>query len=325
MKTIPCGWYYAGKSKEFSSKLRALSLAEKSLLVFRVSIGKLVATQSHCPHMNADLSKAQVTKSGLVCPLHKWHFSHQGPLLSIPGQPKDSIPAYACLETYQVQEVSGHVFIHTDSKRTRGDLPFFTEERMDDFQISRPYFLKGNNHWSVAAANAFDLAHFEYVHHRSPTRTILSDFSPKDSCHLSLEYEIKGKSLADRWLVKKYGKQARLDYSVYNGQLIVAKTSIGPFRNRMLVFVQPEQEQFRATLFVFTPKSKNPLARLQNEISAYFSYRFFQKECVELNGIKIDPSKLAEHEVLLKNYFHWLEPQIPQRNDSSLKSLGTIN
>ena len=272
--------------------------------------------------MHADLSRAQVTKSGLVCPLHKWHFSHQGPCLSIPGQPKESIPSFACLKTYSVAEYGDHAFVHTQAN-SRHTLPFYDGENREDYLISRAYQLEGNNHWSVAAANAFDLSHFEHVHHRTPTKSAQADFSSKDSCRLKLEYEIKGRNLADRWLVKKYGKHATLDYSVYNGQLIVAKTSIGPFRNRMMVFIQPNQDQFRATLFVYTPKTKNPLARVKNEISAYFSYRFFQKECIELSGVKINPAQLADHEVLLKEYFHWLDPQIPQRNDSSRGSLGT--
>ncbi len=321
MKTIPCGWYYAGKSKEFNSQVKSTLLADKKVLLFRTPEGDLKATQSHCPHMNADLSRAQVTKTGIVCPLHKWHFSHNGPCLSIPGQPKQSIPAHACLDTYSVAECAGHAFVHSEANTVQ-TLPFFASENMNDYHISRPYQLEGHNHWSVAAANAFDLSHFEHVHHRTPTETILSDFSSQDSCHLSLSYEIKAKNMADRWLVRKYGSSARLDYSVYNGQLIVAKTSIGDFRNRMMVFVQPYEEKFKATLFVFTPKKHPFSSRIKNAISAYFSYRFFQKECEELNGIKIDPAKLADHEVLLKNYFNWLEPQMPQRNESSSVSFG---
>jgi phenylpropionate dioxygenase-like ring-hydroxylating dioxygenase large terminal subunit len=315
MKSIPLGWYYAGKSQDFTSQPRVLNLPDKTILTFRSPQGQLHATQSRCPHMNADLSKGTVTKTGIVCPLHKWHFSFEGACGAIPGLQKSAIPEFACLSVYSIFEHHGHVFILSRAN-TENSLPFFANEKISDFHMSRPYQLIGFNNWDVAAANGFDLSHFEYVHQRIPQQIIKSDFSDRESCHLSLTYQIRAKNLADRWIVKKYGDQARLDYSVYNGNLVIAKTTIGHFHNRMMIFIKPFNDNFRATLFVFTPKNESfPL--LKNKISAYFSYLFFKKECSELSGVHINPNLLGDHEKLLKSYYHWLQFHSFHLNDES--------
>ncbi len=302
---IPLAWYYAGSASEFSARPTEVSLPGRNVVIYRGQSGSLHAVQSHCPHMNSPLSKAQVRGDGLKCSLHHWVYNNQGVCSGIPGAKSHEIPSFACLEKYSIVERHGHVFVHT-APVTQQQLPLFADEDPSDYACARVRLLSGQNHWSVATANAFDLAHFEYIHQRRPTATPRMNATQPDARGVRLHYEIHGKALADRLLVRRYGHQAQLDYTVWHGNLIFAVTRVGEFVNRMMVFVHPTATGFDAKLFVFTPKTHSPWKKLSREISAYFSYQFFARECLELEGVAIDPARLGPKDQLLAQYVAWL-------------------
>ncbi len=266
--------------------------------------------------MRADLRRARVTAKGLVCPLHRWHFNHLGSCDHVPGGAPEELTSAHCLKVFPVSERHGRAFLFAGAGAAT--LPFFEGENPDEFISARAWGLRGNNHWSVASANGFDLAHFEYVHQRKPLQIHSADFSQPDRCRLTLSYRIKPSTYADRWLVKRFGDAATLDYQVYHGNLVVARTRIGAFENRLMSFVRPEgDERFSAALFVFTPRSGSLWDLPKNLLAGFGTFRFFTHECEELRGVTIDPQRLGAHEGLLKDYFQWLEAHRSQRNPSS--------
>ncbi|MBY0517828.1 MAG: Rieske (2Fe-2S) protein [Bacteriovoracaceae bacterium] len=304
LKSSPHGWYYIGASKSIQAP-KFVTVAEEEIVVYRGENGHFYAVQSRCPHMGAALNKAKVRGNSLQCSLHQWTYNNQGKCTGIPGSTQESIPEFAKLDVYSIEERHGHLFVHSKRNEVR-TLPFFQNENPNDYSCAHVRLLKGNNHWSVPAANAFDLAHFEYVHHRKPTAPPIIDKSEQQKRGIKLQYEILGKEAADKWLVKKYGKNAQLDYTVYEGNLIVAKTTVGKFTNHMMVFIEAEGDKWKAWLFVLSKTNNHLLSKIKNEISAYFSYQFFAKECLELDGVTISPERLGPKDELLRDYMNWL-------------------
>lgn len=321
---VPVGWYHLGPDSHFSNPT-IQRLPGVDLVVYRGDSGRLYAVQARCPHMNADFTRAQVRGESLQCSLHHWTFNNQGKCTGIPGARASEIPSQACLNVYSIETRGGHVFVHTEAN-TEQKLPFFRDENADDFSSARPRRIEGWNHWTVAAANAFDIAHFEFVHFRRPTRPPKLMLTSEQSIFMHLSYEILGESLADRWLIKKYGKQAQLEYTVYDGNVIAAKTTIGKFTNRMMIFVSPLEDRFEANLFVYTPKSHSLTKSFQREMTAYFSYQFFAKECLELKGVELNPETFGPKDHLLVEYVAWLRNRYGfQENLASVSESGTSN
>jgi len=312
----PKAWYYAGKGATFNGTPRRVSLPGKDVVVFRTRAGQLRAIQANCAHMNFPLEKGVVTGSHLRCSLHQWVFDASGACVAIPGAKPQAIPRFACLETFSIEERHGHVFVHTAGPGR--SLPFFPGMSPLELECARVRALAGETHWSLATSNAFDLAHFEFVHHRRPTTLPRVDESVPEAISLTLGYEILGNAPADRWLTKRYGKAASLDYQVWNGNLIFAQTRIGHFVNRMMFIVHPTSSGFDAFLFVYTPKSTSPLRHLTRELAAHFSWKFFAQECRELKGIRFDLNRAGPHDALLARYANWLYEQAA---DQGLRSL----
>ncbi len=302
---VPCGWYYLGPTSQFAKPTKA-QLPGVEVLIYRGESGQFYAVQARCPHMHSDLSKAQVRGESLQCSLHHWTFNTQGKCTGIPGAKANEIPAQACLKTFSLEARDGHLFVHTEAN-AKHRLPFFANEDKEQFSASRPRQIQGFNHWTVAAANAFDVAHFEFVHFRKPLEHPILTVPDDRSIAMNLSYEIVGKTMADRWLVKKYGSKAKLEYTVIDGNLIIAKTLIGRFTNRMMIFIRPEGDHFVATLFVYTPKSRSMIKALQREMTAFFSYQFFAKECSELAGVELNPQTFGPKDHLLREYVEWLQ------------------
>lgn len=324
MKTleIPKSWYYVGNKKQFTAHPTLISLPGLQAVVYRTSEGQLKAVESRCPHMKASLVRARVAGQHLICPMHNWAFDSQGKCVSIPGASKLDIPHFACLKTYPVSEWSDHVFIHTDPNH-KADLPFFENENLAEYQSAKVRELSGTNHWSLSAGNAFDLAHFEFVHHRKPTSAPELMQPSKNSLRLKLSYDILGKTLADRFLIKRFGKKATLDYTVYHGSMILAKTKIGQFENRMMIFVHPTEDGFKAWLLVLEKPSLSPIKRIKHELAAYVSYQFFAKECQELEGISFAEDRKGPRDELLLQYYEWLKSQTSQEKPSPSGTLDT--
>ena len=319
---IPKSWYYAGNDQQFTARPKLISLPAQQVVVYRTSQGQLKAVESRCPHMKASLTRARVSGQHLVCPMHNWAFDSQGKCVSIPGASKHDLPQFACLKTFTVAEWRGHVFIHTDPNH-KGELPFFENENLSEYKSAQVRELNGTNHWSLSAGNAFDLAHFEFVHYRKPTAPPQLMQTSQTSLRLKLSYDILGKSLADRFLIKRFGEKATLDYTVHHGNMILAKTQIGKFENRMMILIHPAEVGFKAWLFVLEKPSRSPIKKLKHELAAYFSYQFFANECQELEGISFETERKGPRDELLGQYYDWLKTQTSQEKPSPSGTLDT--
>lgn len=312
--TLNHGWFYLGPVSAFTLQPKPLEINGTRLIAYRTQAGHLQVTQRHCPHMGADLANAQVQGEALRCPFHHWEFDPHGHCQHIPGlAPNLHKPSFAKLINYPTVERKQHVFCFIAANHLAHqqhpqfyEFPFFEELSWQECTLSRVRHIEGETSWFMAAANAFDISHFQSVHKRfcssPPELSEPTAFAKK----IILKYQILEKSKLARFLSFVFGQQAQLEFTVFSGNLILATTQIGHFKNRMLINVIPVGNHFKAYLFTVGTRSKNPLQILLREIQATFSARFFNQECREIKGALINFKRLGPFDRILREYFDWL-------------------
>lgn len=78
---------------------------------------------NRCPHRGMRLSFGFVRGSTLICPYHGWHYGGDGRCVSIPAHPDIDPPATIRVDTLEVAEAAGLVFVRTGGPVTLSDLP----------------------------------------------------------------------------------------------------------------------------------------------------------------------------------------------------------
>ena len=109
MPFVRNAWYVAGWSKDFADDLRAITITEQNMVLFRASDGELVALEDRCPHRLLPLSKGKRVGDTVQCGYHGMTFGRDGKCVRVPGQ--DNLPASAYVDTYPVHEAHGIVWI----------------------------------------------------------------------------------------------------------------------------------------------------------------------------------------------------------------------
>jgi nitrite reductase/ring-hydroxylating ferredoxin subunit len=304
----PQGWYYVGPSGRFGRKPVPVRVARKDLVVYRLDSGALSAVSRYCCHMSSDLSLACVEKDRIRCQFHGWEFDPSGACVRIPGS--DEIPAFAKLRSYPVAERNGSVFALA-SARESFPLPFFWGEDPSRFICSRPRRIRYEGAWQMIVANGFDVAHMATFHRRPLLREPVVSTPHPEARRIILNYRIQGDDLIDRALIRVFGDEAELDYTVWSGNLVLAAVKIGSLVNRMMMIIQPAEAGVAyADLFTWIP-ARGPLTSLALrpalELSATVSKRFFMKEARMCRGVLYRPERQGPHDRLVGDFMSWLQ------------------
>lgn len=48
---------------------------ERTIAMFRLSDGRIMAVDNRCPHKGGPLAEGVLTGNEIICPLHNWHIS----------------------------------------------------------------------------------------------------------------------------------------------------------------------------------------------------------------------------------------------------------
>lgn len=302
----PTSWFYIAKSADITTRPKIFKVGELELVAFRNNLNELLAFQRRCPHMNADLSLGCITSGRLQCSLHRWEFNSSGKCDHIPNQKNTDIPDRVRLKSYPIVERGSLIFVFNNESKLF-ELPFFPELEESEYTASAVKVINTENEWFVGAANAFDLAHFETVHFRNLLETpkILEDSNY--SYRIQLEYEIKGKRFSDRLMKFFFGAKASLDFTVFAGNFILAKTNVKEFKNYMMIVSAPNgKNKSLAYLVIYSKKTLNPLKILKQILQAELSRKFFQDEADTSRGVFIDIKTLGASDQVLGGYLRWL-------------------
>jgi nitrite reductase/ring-hydroxylating ferredoxin subunit len=126
-KTEGQGWRAVALSTEIrSGGVKAVSVGNEPIVLFRDSAGELKALEDRCPHRRVPLSLGMVRSEGwLQCGYHGWSFDGAtGRCMAIPNLgAAASIPKLYSVFPYRVAEVDGIVFVATANEESASPAP----------------------------------------------------------------------------------------------------------------------------------------------------------------------------------------------------------
>lgn len=94
-------WYIAGLSSEFSQKLTAKTLLERSIVFFRREDGTVGALQNRCAHRSYPLSESHRIGDGIQCGYHGIRYDGYGRIISVPCQERTPEAGVKCYDTFE--------------------------------------------------------------------------------------------------------------------------------------------------------------------------------------------------------------------------------
>jgi len=170
-------WYIAGFSHDIGHELVGRTILGKRVLIYRREDGVAVALEDRCIHRGLSLSSGKRLSGDRVqCGYHGIEFDSEGRCVNIPGQ--KHIPGKRSIKSYPVVERDGFVWIWA------GDGPAVDPgEQIPDFsqwctpqywRAFRQTYERANGAFGVE--NALDMSHICYVHHKSFTDDVVTDF-----------------------------------------------------------------------------------------------------------------------------------------------------
>lgn len=193
MPFVRNAWYVAGWSKDFGQELRAITITEQNIVVFRASDGGIVALEDRCPHRLLPLSKGERIGDTVQCGYHGMTFGRDGKCVRVPGQ--DNLPASAYVDTFLVHEAHGIVWIWPGDAVVGAKTPVFDMPEFSDpnWHVHHRDGLHLKANYLNVAENLVDPAHVSLVH---PT-TLGSAASENVPVHVSTAGE---SIVAWRWI-----------------------------------------------------------------------------------------------------------------------------
>ena len=105
-------WLIAATSEELpENKLVPIRLLEQNIVLWR-SNGVVHALNDRCSHRGTRLSLGCIDKENrLQCPYHGWRYNKEGQCQLMPAHPDQKPPKKANVQTYQVKEKYGWIWI----------------------------------------------------------------------------------------------------------------------------------------------------------------------------------------------------------------------
>ncbi len=309
--TLPKAWFVLGPSKKFGKEPVGFKLYNKKFVIFRTEDGKLNAMRANCPHMGVNLAcGGKVKGNRIVCPLHGWEFDRDGACAKIPST--KVIPEFAHIPSFPVEERHGVAYIWNGPEADY-PLPFFPDETPEDFEGAKPYEVHQTTSWFGPVVNAFDIQHFIYSHNRIPIKDSEYDLSQKNVARVKHFYKLVGKYWFEDLLRKVFGQIVELEATIWGGNVIITKSTLGKFTNYMISYCTPvEGRKARTDLVLYRKKSSNPIGWLVNKImlpiQAKLCQKIFQDESDELFEAIIRDDRLhPENDVMVSKYLNWFK------------------
>jgi phenylpropionate dioxygenase-like ring-hydroxylating dioxygenase large terminal subunit len=214
------GWYFICKSKDIKTKqVKSFEICGQQIVVFRDEENILKALDAYCPHMGTHLGVGKVVGKNIQCFFHHWQFNGKGSCENIPcpSQTKTTIKNKAKLQSYQITEAFGAVWIYPGAE-AEFPLASFSEFASDDviYSFGKPYERSCHHH--VTMINGIDPQHLKTVHSIDIEMDVqIAEKSNANLIDIILTGQIGSKTARDRFVRKilgeKYSYAMRYDYA----------------------------------------------------------------------------------------------------------------
>ncbi|HKY21364.1 MAG TPA: aromatic ring-hydroxylating dioxygenase subunit alpha [Vicinamibacterales bacterium] len=154
-------WYVAGTSDEFSRKLVAKTLLNRSIVFYRKESGELVALQNRCAHRSYPLSESFLEGDTIRCGYHGIRYNPDGSILKVPCQ--DRVPTLG-VRSYAIHEMGPLVWIWMgDGPADESKMPDMTPYTSSDWTFCVGTLPMPGN-YLLMQENLADLSHLPYLH-----------------------------------------------------------------------------------------------------------------------------------------------------------------
>ncbi len=308
--SAPASWFHLCGSDQLNRGPIGIELCGRPFVGYRTQSGKIVVLSGRCAHLGAPLSNGHVHGERLVCPLHGWEYGPDGACASIPAG--DSIPQFARLSSFPVEERGGHLFFF-NRQQVRFALPFFEGLSPDQLLPAKPFELLAETPWYFVGANGFDIQHFRMAHDRAlvgePTVTNPSPFARR----IVATFEVSGNSFQDRLTRCIAGPRVTMDVTAWCGSLILVRAEFARTTSFGIFNVLPiDAQRTRGRVIVWVRRSKSALGRtlfdpLNAAIRRIFIRAFLRSDLPRIAGLRYEPDHLIAADRVLADYLAWLE------------------
>jgi phenylpropionate dioxygenase-like ring-hydroxylating dioxygenase large terminal subunit len=156
-------WHALAKAEDLKpGTVVAARLLDVELVLWRGEDTQVLAWDDRCPHRSVRLSSGRVSDNTLICPYHGLVFDREGHCVQVPAHPEYVPPKQACVQTYQVQERYGLIFISL-GKPGQEIAPFWEWEDANYLKfLSGPHYCRSSGYRAIE--NFVDLAHLPFLH-----------------------------------------------------------------------------------------------------------------------------------------------------------------
>jgi len=294
------GWMFIGFSSAFpKGKIKARVYMNEDCLVYRSDSGKLNMIEPYCSHFGANMSTGKVIGENIQCPMHGRMFTGNGECRNA---------KFKSLRAYSVVEDHGLVYawFAEPGVEPLWDAPKF----MSDNQFPHILWRHARNlelhHPSVPQNNGVDPRHFEFTHAMFGKVAIEGDFKAEDHkayCKMGAELQQPLSTLARGTTteVTTYYEGPLNDY-------LISKTgsNVAHLCNFLTVI---DGKHCKLTQIGIGKRSLNPIQKIQDWVSAFFSWNATREDAPVWNNRKPIAQDYYPHDTdkAIKAFCDWTD------------------
>ncbi|MHB9879328.1 Rieske 2Fe-2S domain-containing protein [Pacificimonas sp. ICDLI1SI03] len=243
--TFARGWHMIADASKLGKAPMSLRFFAKDLVLYRGESGTARLVDAYCPHMGAHLGRNEtsyivrdderIEGESIRCPFHGWRFGPDGRCNHIPYSDQKP-PKAAFINTYQVVERAGIIWMWHDEEGNEPDHPLPDFEMWDD-----PSWVRWEiddlgelpQHPIEVVDNMTDFAHFGPIHGSRDVEYFYNEFEDH------VQWQIFG--AGHRTLVEEGAGLLELD-TWYTGPAILQSYMRGTFPTHMLIAHTPIED-----------------------------------------------------------------------------------
>lgn len=322
----PASWYLFGAGRELSTKPMAKSMFGRKLVAFRTAQGAPVVLESRCAHLGADLSHGKVEGDKIRCPFHGWAYGADGRCVDIPNT--EQIPPFARQNAYAVEERHGLVFVF-NAVAPLFPLPFFFEERAEEYSAAKPAQFAADSPWYMVAAHGYDLQHFETVHGRKLVTPLEVDCPAPFARRSQYRAQIVGNKYYDRFLRRSLTRQVAISITTWGGTLVLITGNFGCVQSQFIIALNPlEDQRTECSVIVLKRRSRAAPARwfwdpVSLALRKLLTRGYLVDEVNGLGGPRYAPQRLIAADREMIAYFRWVAA-LPQGGSGATPMRGSL-
>ena len=294
------GWMFLGFSSAFpKGKIKTRKYMNEDCLLFRSESGKLNMIEPYCSHFGTNMETGKVMGENIQCPMHGRMFEGDGACRNA---------KFKSIRSYTVAENRGLVFAWFDEPgaEPQWEHPqFMNEEEFPDILWRHARNLE-LHHPAVPQNNGVDPRHFEFTHAMFGKVTQEGDFEAeghKATCKMATEVQKPLSTLAR-------GNVAEVT-AYYEGPLndyLISKTgsNVAHLGNFLTVI---DGKHCKLTQIGMGKRSYNPITRIQDLISAFFSWNATREDAPVWNNRKPIEQDYYPHDTdkAIKAFCEWTD------------------